>query len=86
MKKAPQNEVLYFPSRFEARHKESISTQQKNKQEIELDNRTEREGSLSHLYNPSAPLDDDELVEFSIEASQILADLFMQLEAERGES
>ena len=86
MKKAPQNKVPYFQCRCEARHQESSSTQKKDKQEISLDNRTEREGSLRYLYNPSAPFDDEELVEFTVEASQILSDAITQLEAEGGES
>ena len=85
MKKAPQNEVLYFQCRCEDRHQESNSTERTDKQEIQLDERTERNSSLSYLCNPSAPATDEELEDFITEAVIILGESLEQLESEGSE-
>ena len=85
MKKAPQNKVPYFQCRFDRRHNESSSTQKKHKQEMGLDDRPEREGSLSHLYNPSAPFNDEELADFIETEAQILEVELNQLGIEGAE-
>lgn len=86
MKKAPYYEVPLSESRFDRRQVESSSTAQDNKQELEANDRPERD-CLTHLiYNPSAPFTEEELEAFTQEASHMLGETLNQLEAERGMS